>query len=480
MKNITKYLGLLIVPVFCLSLCSCEERYDPNPSEADQVWVKNIKMVVNGKEIAGKINENKKEILFPKQPSNTKLSNISFKGDLPTGAKFSESSYDFTPAEGDASTKKTIKIVNNKRFREYYVTINLSVPPTGADFAGAKRYNYALSGSVYPSFADVADSRAADIDLQHVLIASRSTPIHLLKLEDLKKGVITRIDLNSTGLTGGTYARNAGRLVNGHAYVCNLTTGFATSPFKVYHWDTSSPDTPPTVVAEYIAANCAGDTPHNRYGDFMSIDLDENGNGYIFSQANSGSVATSTTVLRIKVTNFTTTSNPTIITTTAPGWWATYNAVDGVKDLFLHSGNQASLKLVNEGGQTIYNVPTSAFGLQDGGGAYIVNFNKDRYLITLNDLHGAGMIAVYNVSKGATIQEALEIYVGGDVTARAPLITQSLGGAIPSGNNAVGIGWARKGDETLYILGAAASAGFAILELSKATEKDPFDTFVED
>ncbi|MCL2501679.1 MAG: DUF4623 domain-containing protein [Bacteroidales bacterium] len=475
MKNIAKYLGLLIIPLFILAVSSCDkDNYDPNPSEQHLTYVTNIKLVLGGVEIAGKMNENKKEIIFPKLPANTNLSAVSFKGDFPSGAKFENDTYDFTPDEGNASTKRTIAVVNSTRKREYFVTINLSVPPTGAGFLEAIRYNFSQSAVIYPGFMDVGDARAADIDLEHVLIVGRNNVPHLLALNELKQGIINPVHLDQTGVSGGTFARNAGRMQHGHIYICNLTTGFATSSFKVYHWDKSRPQDPPTVIADYLMSDVEGAAAGVRYGDFMSMDIDQDGNGYIFSKAG-GSHATT---LRIKVTNFTQTSEPTILAIPELGAWSTYNEVEGASGEYLYTGHQGGIRLMNLGGVQQYAMTT--FGATHGGGARIVTFNQERYLITIDDQTGAGNLRVYNVTKGATIREALEIFDGGDAAAKAPLISQSLGGAIPAANNAVCVNWAKDGNNKLYILGAATTAGFVIFELNQASETDPFDSFETD
>ena len=481
MKNI-KYIHLLFIPLLSIALLSCKkETYDPNPAEAHLTWVKNVKMVLNGVEIQGKINEGKKEIIFPKVAANANLSAISFKGELPNGAKFENEKYDFTPDEGNSFTKKSIKIVNNNRFREYFVTINLSVPPVGAGFAQAKVYNFSASGTKYPSFSTATSARVADMDLTHVLVVGRDLEPHLLLLSDLKKGVISPIAMSQTGVAGGGgSSRNAGRLINGNAYISNLTTAFNTgsNPVKVYHWKTSAPELPPTVVAEYRRADVPGqnDAQTDRYGDMTSIDLDANGNGYIFVKGNNLS-----SFLRIKVTNFTSTSEPTIISPgTSLGGWAAYNEVEGAKGSYLYTGHQGPLRLCDAGGAIAYTLPATTLANVDGVGARIITFNGARYLIAVNNILLGATIAVYDLTKGGSTQEALEIFNNADALGKAPVYTFALGASLPSGNAAVQISWVKDGNNKLYIIGSGVEAGFAIVEFPQATETDPFDNFVVD
>ena len=46
--------------------------------------------------------------------------------------------------------------------------------------------------------------RCASYDGEHVLVVSRATQPHLLKVSDLKKGEINPILLDLTGVSGGT------------------------------------------------------------------------------------------------------------------------------------------------------------------------------------------------------------------------------------------------------------------------------------
>jgi hypothetical protein len=472
MKSINKYIKLLFVLVAALVVSCSEEKYDTSDSP-DLTVIKNIKIVnggVSGTEtITGTVNESKKEITFPEVHMDSDLSNVKFDAEVSERASLDSATYDFSIPEGDAARKRTIAVVNGLRKREYFVTIKLDVPVWGADFSEAKAKVYDHSGrsTVYPEFNDPGNGRMAGMDLEHVLIVSRNGNSHLLKLDELKQGTINPINLNMTGVTGGTYPKNAGRLVNGHVYICNLNTGFASVATKVYHWTTDHPEAPPTVVANFSAADLVAGTPAARYGDFMSIDLDENGDGYIYMGNNPATTPAS--ILRIKVTGYTTGSEPMIVNpATYAGLWSSYNHVEGDLDEYLYTGHQNAIFLVTAGAAPLYTIPTTAIAATQGCDARIINFNGERYLVMLGDATGAGRIVVYDITKGATTAEALDLFVNG---AREPLFSYSLGGAIPAGNASVCIGWAKDGNDKLYLLGAGVQAGFAVIEFPKKVKE---------
>ncbi|MDR3350805.1 MAG: DUF4623 domain-containing protein [Prevotellaceae bacterium] len=472
MKSISKYINLLFILVAALLVSCSEEKYDTSDSP-DLTVIRSIKIVnggVTGTEvIVGTVNERKKEITFPEVHMDSDLSKVQFEAEVPERANLDSAAYDFSIPEGDAERKRTIAVVNGTRKREYFVTIKLDVPVWGADFseAKAKVYDFSSKTTIYPEFVSASNGRMAGMDLEHVLIVSRSGNPHLLKLSELKEGTINPINLNLTGVTGGTYPRNGGRLVNGHVYICNLNTGFGSVATKVYHWTTEHPEAAPEVVASFTAADLVAGDAASRYGDFMSIDLDENGNGYIFMGNNPAT--TPARILRISVTGYTTGSEPTIVNpATYAGLWASYNHVDGADDEYLYTGHQNAIFLLSAGGAPLYTIPTSAIAATQGCDARIINFNKERYLVMLADATSAGRIVVYDITKGATTTEALTLLAN---SVPEPLFSYSLGGAIPAANASVCIGWAKDGNDKLYLLGAGVQAGFAIIEFPKKVKE---------
>lgn len=447
-----------------LFMVSCSK--DEQASETGGLTIiYNIKILnagVTGTEVlTGTIDEDKKEINFPEVDPLTDLSKVSFEADLPEGAVMDEETYDFSMPEGKSELKRIITVKNGKRYRSYYATIRLDLPVWGADFSDTKMKVYDFSGrsAIYPDLAD-ASTRSVDMDINHVLVVSRAaTGPHLLKLDDLKKNEIKPIKLDMTGVKGGTFAYSAGRLSHGHIYISNMATPSATSPVKLYHWASST--AAPQLIASVFSADL-GNYSAGRFGDYMSLDLDASGNGYAFFGVN-GSQA-NYKLLRLKITGFTTTSEPTLVNVTKyGGLWGSCNQVDGAPDDYIYTGHQGPIMLINASGQIQYSVPATNIANADGSDARVITFNKERYLVMFAT-PGAGSINVYDITEGQTTADALGAMVNAN---SAALLKYSLGGSIAAGTAVGSIGWAKDGDNKLYIMGGGPGAGFTILELPK-------------
>ena len=169
---------------------------------------------------------------------------------------------------------------------EYEVTF-ASSPTPGADFTQAIVHDFSIAtGNVY---ADLAEefTRGGDFDGEYVLLANRTAP-KLLKVADLlNDDASSPILLDVTGIEGGTHVVSAGRLSHGHIYLCNLATKAddvegGAGPLKVYHY--ASPTATPEVVVNWNGTGITNSENDytGRIGDNISINLDENGNGYAY------------------------------------------------------------------------------------------------------------------------------------------------------------------------------------------------------
>ena len=471
MKNIIKYIGLLIIPAMMITVSCSDDKYDTSDSP-DLTVIHSIKIVNGGNNrdsiIIGSVDEVKKEISFPKVPQAMSLEGLKFEAVVSDGARLDSATYNFVVAPGDVQRKRTIAVVNGTRKREYFLTIRLSVPVWGADFSESKISVYDHSGrtTMYTDLA-TANTRCADMDDEHVLVVSRATAPHLLKLSDIKAGNINPIMLNLTGVSGGTFAYSSGRLQQGQIYICNL----ATAP-KVYHW--ASPTATPTVIKEFTLAEIQGlGFLSGRFGDYFSVDIDENGDGYMFF-GNNNSVspfAVTDKVLSLKITGFTTVSDPAFVNPAIySGHWTSYNKVDGTDNEYLYTGHMNVIQLVNASGATLFTIPTSRI-VATSADAHIFNFNSKRYLGILTGVPGVGQIEIHDITKGETTIEALTLFAAGAGIAE-PEFKYSLGGTIASGTAAGSFAWATDGDDVLYLFGAGPGAGFVVIECPKAVEED--------
>jgi hypothetical protein len=143
------------------------------------------------------------------------------------------------------------------------------------------------------------------------------------------------------------------------------------------------------------------------------------------------------------------------------GTWAAINHVPGTEDEYIYSGwnsNAAPARLVGSNGSVQYAIPTDKIGATKGD-AKVVVFNQERYLIVMD---GGGNFYVYDITKGATTQAAIELMNVAD-----PLFSYSLGAAVPNANASMTTAWVADGNDTLYLLAGGVQAGFAVFEVSK-------------
>ena len=198
----------------------------------------------------------------------------------------------------------------------YEVTF-ASSPTPGADWSQAVVHDFSLNtGNLY---ADLAEeyTRGGDFDGQYVLLVTRTgggsvAAPRLLAVSDLlSDNAANPIMLDVTGVEGGTHIVSAGRLSHGHIYICNLATKVddaegGAGPLKVYHY--ASPTAAPELVLTWDGTGISNSTNDYtaRIGDNISVNLDENGNGYIFFFKQEAD----NKFFRFAVTNFTQFSAP--------------------------------------------------------------------------------------------------------------------------------------------------------------------------
>jgi len=466
-KHISKY-GFMVAAMMLVFVTSCKKEFPSNVESTDEVVLKSIKIVNAGENgntvVEGEIDENLKTVSFPRLDTLTDFNNIRFEAEMSNGAKLDKETYVFEFGEGEAVKSQVIKVVNNKRFREYMVTLRLLIPVWGADFTQPAIYdntNNSLGNPVYPTFVSL-NTRGSGFDGEHVLIVTRAAGgSHLLKVSDLKQNIIAPIYLNQTGVTGGTLVVNVGAQVNGHTYIANLSGGQA-SPFKIYHW--TDPNAEPDVIANLNIADIPG--AGVRHGDNMSANLDENGNGYFYFGDNAVSK-----ILRLKVTNYTTVSEPTVLTNASGSTLAmSFNRVGNTAD-YIYTGYEAPIRVANESAAISYSLGNSAVPLK-GADARVITFNQERYLIMTTAARtgsDAVVLYVYDITKGSTTTDALKLF--DERTDKSPVFQYSLLGPV---NTApiTQTGWhiskdADGKDEKLTLYTASADAGFVIIDFPK-------------
>lgn len=348
----------------------------------------------------------------------------------------------------------------------YYLSF-ANTPVFGADFTSASIYDFsanATGAALYPDFA-AENTRSADFDGNKVLVVSRQGGNNpkILYFDDLKNGdTSNEKKLDMTGLSGGTYLISAGRLSHGHVYICNLTTGLSDTDagaLKIYHWQDENA-TPETVFRfNGILDGTVAST--GRFGDNLSVCLDDDGNGYIFLLTQDG-----TQMLRLDVSGFTAVSNPYVATAPASvSYYASVNRVDGSENEYVLTSTRAPIVLMDKDGNITYKLDAASVPLR-GTDARIINFNHERYLVMTSGRAAASdpaqTLYVYDISSGANTVQALTAFEESD---KMPVFSYSLDGTSASAY-AANTGWGIVNDK-LRLLGAATKAGFVIAEFSK-------------
>ena len=472
MKKIHSIIIIGLLSLFCFY--SCTDDYPVNVESPNEVVLKAIKILNAGVDgntvLTGTIDENAKTIVFPRIAPESKLNAIRFEAEMSDGAKLDSESYAFEFEEGKDAKTIVIKVINDKRFREYFVTLRLNIPVYGADFGNPQIYDNTsneLGNPLYPTFVSML-TRGSGFDGKHVLIVTRAAGLsHLLSVEDLKKGEIKPIPLNLDGVTGGTYPVNCGAQINGHTYIANLSAGLA-SPLKIYHW--TDPAQAPQVIANINKATIPGAAV--RHGDNLSVNIDENVNGYMFFGDNAVTV---TQILRLKVTNFTEISEPTILPTQSGVTpFMNMNRV-GNTDEYLLTGFDAPLMVTNSSGVLAYKMDNNSIPIRSSD-PRVVYFNNERYLLVTTAARrgeDAVVMYLYDITKGNSIAEALEIFEAGE---KKPLYQYSLLGpvnAAPSTQTGWYVTKNEQGkDDKLMLYAASTDAGFVIVEFPKKSLED--------
>jgi hypothetical protein len=457
-------------------LASCKDELpEAIDSSSKLTELKSIKIINAGAGgnivLEGTIDEDKKTIRFPRIDPETDFSNLKFEVQTSDGATLDKESYAVTFEEGVSEKSIIIKVTNLPRYREYLATFRLRVPVYGADFEKGQIYDYTnnpLGNPHYDIFGG-ALTRGAGFDGEHVLVVTRNAVgSHLLKVTDLKNNELKRIPLNLTGVSLGTFVVNMGAQVKGHTYIANLSGATAASPMRIYHW--TDPSAEPNKIVDLNVGIIAG--AGVRHGDHFSASLDDNGNGYFFFGDNAG-----TKILRLKVENWTTVSDPVAfaIPTTGAGSWTTYNRIGNTSE-YIFTGHDAPVSLVNESGTVTYSMSRTAIPIRSSD-ARVIHFNGERYLIATTAARTGSEstnFVLYDITRGGSVAEGLTILNG--LPERKPLVDYSLMGPVntsPSSHT----GWAVKKnasgeDETLVLFSAASDAGFVFFEFPKKVLED--------
>lgn len=455
-------IGLFIASLLMLIFSSCTEDYPSNMESTNEVVLKSIKILNAGAGgnmvVEGRVDETSKSVWFPRLDPETDVTAIRFEAVMSDGAKLDKEAYSFEFEEGKDAETIVIKVLNEPRFREYFVTLRLNVPVFGADFNKVQIYDYSgndLGNDAYPSFVSNL-TRGSSFDGEHVLIVTRAEGgSHRLKVDDLKNNETNPIPLNLTNVSGGTFPVNVGSQINGHSYIANLSGLYG---MKIYHWTDS--EAPAEIIFNMDPASIEG--AGKRHGDNMSATIDANGNGYFFLGDNAV-----TGIMRLTVADFTNITEVKILPSQqGVSFCMSMNRVEDTDDYIL-TGYDAPIMVVNNDAALLYAMNRESLPIQ-GSDARIFTFNEERYLIltTAPRYSGNAVLYVYDITKGSNTIDALKLFEEGD---KKPLFQYSIGGGVnsaPGTNTGYHIVKDDEGNDTSLLLYTASNnAGFALLEI---------------
>lgn len=378
--------------------------------------------------------------------------------------------YTFTEAvSGKLSADNPGKIeLDFMGFKATYDISFAGVPTFGADFTEPQIFDYSAQTTIWSDFA-AENTRWAKFDGENLLVVSREGGTHpsILKWDEIKSGSPVSHDLDKTGISGGTFEVSAGDLSGGHIYVCNLSTGLSeAAPLKVYHWSDEN------ATCETILEFAGSETVKGRWGDNMSVTLDEQGNGWFWFVDH----ASGASIVRFRVDNFTTvTPEPEVFA--APysvAYYGTLNALEEDPETYvLTSTYQRAILLVkaNNGALDVINRIEAKEGSDYPGvgetDARVINYNGERYLITSSCYgfpHKAPQaLHVYDISAGMNTVMAFSEYNDGE---HPQLWEYTYGGSNCSAFSA-NTGAAVGPDGNLRLMAASPKAGFVCIEVPK-------------
>lgn len=466
-----KNIGLAAAVMMVATLASCGDNYPgsmDSPYDTDLLAIKILNAGEKGDQVVeGTIDEEKKEVNFPKLDTLTNFSALRLEAKLSDGAQLEKTEIDCKMTPDDEQKKLIIRVLNHNRYKDYFMTVRKHIPSWGAEFKNATVYSFA-GDNRYEDFKTL-DTRGADFDGQHVLVVTRTdNKPHLLKVADIKAGVINRIPLDLTGVSGGTFPYNMGALANGHIYMATLAIK-TKSVLKVYYWET--PSSTPEVI---FSANLEDILESGkRYGDNMSLNIDKNGDGYIFFGEN-----TAQNILRLTVSDHKNVSEPTILPAD-PKMKVSMNIYryENTSD-YLYSGLAMPITLSSNAAQKKFSL-SAANQPAEAVAARAFMFNNKRYLITCAAGFGSASKAtptlyVYDISKGSNLAEALERFEA--ASQHEPVYSFILGGtgnSAPSPCTNFYIERDANGkDAKLYLFASRGESGFVIIEAPIAQDKD--------
>ncbi|MDH6308893.1 hypothetical protein M2451_001649 [Dysgonomonas sp. PFB1-18] len=378
--------------------------------------------------------------------------------------------YEFTALQGSKiyqDNPGTIKLDHMGRTDEYAIEF-IYIPPVGADFDNKIIHDFTSGANKFPNYGGATTRGQGSIDADRVVIPLVDR-IEYVPLASLLAGNLSGKAVSKT--YSGTYEITNAFAFNGYYYSTPLLAWG--SGYHVRCWTDLSAD--PVVTGRFDITS--------RYGDGSTMQLDENGNGYVFSYKNDF-----TYLLRGEVTNYTTIGNHTLVPI------SNISPIDGqlghmylnaVRDHSVYGGvgNLNEYTVVQAGKLSMRNRDMNELFFMPLGGAIpaaslyacVFYYNNARYLGIVSGSRSANppigiSVDIYDITNGDSTQQALEIF---KANPSGPIFSHNMGVYSHDGVATYGATLAtttnRTGDK-LYIMAIAGNSGIIIIELPKKVD----------
>ncbi|MBS4062744.1 MAG: DUF4623 domain-containing protein, partial [Bacteroidetes bacterium] len=280
-----------------------------------------------------------------------------------------------------------------------------------------------IAGGALPAIIDNAgNNRGAGFNGTHVFVASRQNGNHVYYW-DVNNPSADPLELDLTGVTGGTFTLSDLNVVGNHIFVSNMV--FVGGVFKVYHWNGVAAQ--PTVLLEF--------TSDARLGDAFTVIGDPATSALLVASGHATKNFYAWEIVNGAIPNTT----PTIYTINEIEINASFGRLTKVpnENMFIASGSGMGVLLLDNQMNVLAQVPKAWFPWW-AMYSQVFHSSGQRYLAYshVKSPPNENMLYVLDISEGATVAEALQI-LAASTFADKVVHTLNLG-TIGNGNASVG------------------------------------------
>jgi len=375
-------------------------------AEPENAVLKSLEMASanTGEEYEVEIDHPKNEVLVTFNELQSELVTIVSIEVGPEGATYETTSETDTL---DLAAEPAIDVAYAGEKRTY--SLMSEITSAGFDVSTAEiLIDKSASSQAVPSEIADNNSRGADFDGRYVFVASRLNG-NFVHYWDIESSVDEVKNLSMEGVEGGSWVISDVKCAGDAIYASNMVMAAQGAEFKVYKW--ADVDADPEVVLTYTTTS-----DEQRLGDALSIVGDPSADGKIIASnfPGWGGKANNNEFFVFEANNgeF---GDPLVWDlaleeTDNVGQYGRINEVPGEDDLFLASGAEMGVTLLNGSGEVLYEIPESVIQFR-AYDPHIFEYNGGRYLsYTINrewEENGA-FSQIVNITEGEDVEQALQ------------------------------------------------------------------------